>query len=562
MNVETKICQNCKQNFVIDPEDFEFYAKIKVPAPTFCPQCRAQRRYSFRNERYLYKRACDFCQKNMITYIAPDYDYTIYCQQDWWSDKWDPKQYGQDYDFSKPFFEQIKDLWRRVPWPTLSNSYTTLVNSEYVHMCSDSKNCYLTTHADHNEDCAYSSGLKLSKDVFDATMVRGTEFSYECLNVVKGYRNFYSVDCETSRDIYFSKNLVSCDNCIGCVNLRHKSFHIFNKQYSKEEYGQKLKEFDFGSRKNVDEFRKKAEVLWREQASKYYHGSHNVNVSGDYIYESKNAQYCYEMIGAEDCKYSQFLSTKPSKDCYDYTEWGQGAELMYEVMVSGDSVQNVRFANVVYSSHDVEYSAHISGSHDIFGCIGLKQSEYCILNKQYSKEEFRSLRKKIIEQMSLKPYKDVKGRVYSYGEFFPIDMTPFAYNETAQEFFPLGKEQALSNGFRWREKDQRDYQPSTYTIPDHINDVQDDVLQAILACKKCGRNYRLIPMELDFYRKAAVSVPQKCYECRHFERVQYRSPLVMAVRMCGKCGREVNTHIADHISPVVYCEQCYQAEVV
>ena len=32
-----KICQNCKQNFTIEPEDFTFYDKIKVPSPTFCP---------------------------------------------------------------------------------------------------------------------------------------------------------------------------------------------------------------------------------------------------------------------------------------------------------------------------------------------------------------------------------------------------------------------------------------------------------------------------------------------------------------------------------------------
>ena len=35
MNSETKTCQNCKQNFIIEPEDFEFYAKIKVQRRLF-----------------------------------------------------------------------------------------------------------------------------------------------------------------------------------------------------------------------------------------------------------------------------------------------------------------------------------------------------------------------------------------------------------------------------------------------------------------------------------------------------------------------------------------------
>ncbi len=27
-------CQNCHQEFIIEPEDFDFYEKIQVPAPT------------------------------------------------------------------------------------------------------------------------------------------------------------------------------------------------------------------------------------------------------------------------------------------------------------------------------------------------------------------------------------------------------------------------------------------------------------------------------------------------------------------------------------------------
>src|SRR3989338_2982530 len=562
MNKETKVCQNCKNQFTVEPEDFEFYSKIKVPPPTWCPRCRAQRRYALRNERHLYKRTCNLCRKNIISYLAPEYPYKVFCQPDWWSDKWDPRQYGRDYDFSRPFFEQLVDLWRDVPWPALGNGYTTLVNSEYVHMSSDSKNCYLTTHADHNEDCAYSSGLKLSKDVFDATMVQGTEFSYECPNVVKGYRNFYSVDCESSQDIYFSKNLVGCNDCIGCVNLRHKSYYIFNEPYSKEEYTKKFTEYHFGSRKNVEVFRKKAEDFWSHYPSKYYHGSHNVNVSGDYIYESKNALYSYEMLGVEDCKYCQFLSTKPSRDCYDYTEWGQGAELIYEAVVVGDSVNNVRFAYTVYSSHNIEYSAHSHGSHDLFGCIGFKQGEYCILNKQYSKEEYRSLHDKIIKQMSALPYTDKNGRVYEYGEFFPLDLIPFGYNETAEEFFPMGKEKALLQGYHWKEKDQQEYRQSSYKVPDDINDVQDDILEALLACEKCGRNYRLIQMELNFYRKAGIPIPSKCYDCRHYERVRYRSPLFASGKLCSKCGKNIMSNIPEHITTILYCEECYQKEII
>ena len=106
MNSETRNCQNCKKDFTIEPDDFSFYEKIKVPPPTFCPECRFQRRMSWRNERTLYKRSCDLCKSNFISMYHQDTIFPVYCRECWYSDKWDPLFYGQDYDFSKSFFEQ------------------------------------------------------------------------------------------------------------------------------------------------------------------------------------------------------------------------------------------------------------------------------------------------------------------------------------------------------------------------------------------------------------------------------------------------------------------------
>jgi len=43
---EVRICQNCKKDFTIEPEDFTFYEKIKVPPKSkeivCCEQCYQQ----------------------------------------------------------------------------------------------------------------------------------------------------------------------------------------------------------------------------------------------------------------------------------------------------------------------------------------------------------------------------------------------------------------------------------------------------------------------------------------------------------------------------------------
>ena len=101
-----KACQNCKNEFEIKKEDLDFYERIKVPPPTWCPDCRLIRRMSFRNERSLYKSKCQAPGhgEEMVSTFSPDKPQTAYCHKAWWGDSWDVMDYGKDYDFSKTFF--------------------------------------------------------------------------------------------------------------------------------------------------------------------------------------------------------------------------------------------------------------------------------------------------------------------------------------------------------------------------------------------------------------------------------------------------------------------------
>ena len=100
---ENRICQNCKCDFTIEPDDFSFYEKIKVPPPTFCPECRMIRRMIWRNTRSLYKRDCGLCKKSLIS-MYPDKDIAdVYCKECWNGSSWDQYKNGSDYDFNKIF---------------------------------------------------------------------------------------------------------------------------------------------------------------------------------------------------------------------------------------------------------------------------------------------------------------------------------------------------------------------------------------------------------------------------------------------------------------------------
>ena len=162
---ENRTCQNCKNDFTIESDDFSFYEKIKVPPPTFCPECRLQRRLAFRNERSLYKRTCDLCKENIISIYSPKSEYTVYCPKCWHGDGWNAFDYGLELDFSKPFLKQYHELEKKVPHIALLVENN--VNSPYVNFEVDAKNCYLNVGGHGNQDSAYTQYGLNCRDVFD-----------------------------------------------------------------------------------------------------------------------------------------------------------------------------------------------------------------------------------------------------------------------------------------------------------------------------------------------------------------------------------------------------------
>ena len=142
---ETKVCQNCDSEFRIEPDDFEFYEKMRVPAPTLCPTCRFKRRAIWRNETTLYTgRKCAKCEKSIVSMYNPKSPYTVYCHNCYNSDSWDPKDYAMDYEENRPCFNQLNELIRKVPKITtfIATGTGKNVNSEYTNMAGRNKNCY------------------------------------------------------------------------------------------------------------------------------------------------------------------------------------------------------------------------------------------------------------------------------------------------------------------------------------------------------------------------------------------------------------------------------------
>ncbi|KKR70775.1 MAG: hypothetical protein UU13_C0001G0003 [Candidatus Nomurabacteria bacterium GW2011_GWB1_40_7] len=585
MQTQTKVCQNCKKDFVIEPEDFNFYEKIKVPPPSFCPECRLRRRLAFRNERFLFKIKCAFSGKEIFSTISPDADAVVYENAVWFSDKWDPLDYGQDFDFSRPFFEQLNELLHKVPLYAQSSIFG--VNSEYSSNYTALKNCYLVFNSNYSENCAYSTNLTHSRQCIDCSFVGKSENCYECFWLNSCANCFWSVQCHDSYNLYFSKSCVGCNDCFGCVNLRNKKYCLFNQSLSKEEYQEFLRKFNSESQEEIQKWAEEAKKLWSKNPVRFMEGVKNANVSGEYIHNCKNVRDSYMAIDTQDSRYTSFVEKGPVKDCYDYSAWGNGAELIYESSSCGLGVNGLRFCYEMWSTaRNAEYSLFCVSSSDIFGCVGLHNKQFCIFNKQYSETEYKKLRQKIIAHMNDMPYRDKKGNVYTYGEFFPPMLSLYAHNKTmAEEFFPKGKDEALEGGYFWEDLKEKDYKPTIRgsELVDNNVIIKDNVLKEIILCasweqdpqkallKNCSKAFRIIESELQFYRRLKIPLPLCCHNCRHHDRNLNRQPMQLWDRKCmcekkehghkGRCSVEFETSYAPERPEIVYCEKCYQKEV-
>ena len=566
MQKEIRNCQNCKKDFIIEPDDFSFYEKMKVPAPTFCPECRRQRRLAWYNLVNLFHRNCDLCGEKFISMYPAEIPYVVYCPKCWWSDKWNFQDFGMDYDFSKPFFTQFDELLHKSPLLGLSINSTTTVGSPFNNHAADLKDCYLTFETTFNQECAYGSSIIRSHESFSSSMVMDTDLCYDCMCIYKSSRvvgtrgnNRFCLDC------YFVRDCENCQDCFMCSGLRNKKFCFKNKQYSKEEYKELLSQYNFGSYLSYKKAEKAVQDFWKTISPKPAWDTLSVDYSGSYVFHSKNCHECYDVVDSEDCKYCMMLWHKNQKDCQDISGFGYSLENAYEGGVVGEYASNIKFSQESgLNLTNAEYTKLSLGGHNHFGCVSVHKGENVIFNKVYLKEEYKILREKIIKHMDEMPYVDKKGNIYKYGEFFPIELSPFPYNMTfAQLFNPKTKDEIKDMGGYYLEENKNEYKitKNVSEVSDNIKDIEDNILNEVIGCEKCGRGYKVIEMELRFLRKMNLPIPHECPFCRINEKLNlWVDNMHLKDRVCGKCGKNFKTHWGKERAPVIYCKECYKSE--
>jgi len=511
----------------------------------------------------------------------PESDAIVYCNECWWSDKWDPAAYGTSYNFNTPFFVQFAGLLKKVPRMALEAYQNE--NSPYTNYTWISKNIYLSSSTLYSENISYSHGVTHCQDSMDSTYIYDSQLCYETQDCQRSANSVYLTDCRECMDSAFLFDCRGCKNCFMSSGLRSKSYVFRNRELPREEYERKMKKTDTGSFDMFHTLISEYEKMRTDAIHRFASLFRAVNSSGNNLINTKNAKHCFTGEDLENVSYGiRIIEAKDSADLYGV---GNGAELLYDGVNVGYRDSLIKFStNTFEDIRDATYCDYCRTSQYIFGCVGLRKKQYHILNKAYSKEEYESLIPKIIMHMNAMPYKDSMGRIYPFGEFFPSEFSPFAYNESiAQEYYPTTEEEAKKSGFRWGSSIAREYRitKKPADLPDKIQDVPDLITEETIVClhegscdEQCTTAFRITDSELQFYRRMHVPLPRLCPNCRHYKRIKYRNPLNIRLwrRSCmcdksnhghsGKCQNEFETPYAPDREEVVYCESCYQKEVV
>ena len=525
-------CEECGEGFAVTTAEQELLAKIfdlreGLPPISKCPLCRMRQRLCFRNERKLYKRRCDSSGRQIVSIYRPDAPFTVFDQSVWWSDAYDPLEFGREYDFSRPFFEQLAELHRAVPKLSIHNAKSE--NCEYTNYSSENRNCYLVVGGLGAEDCLYSYRVFYSKNVVDSFGISRSELCYEALQGSELYRCAYVSNCHSSSDLVLCEDCVGCRECFGSINLRNARHCVFNEQLSEQEYHETVAQLMLdmsGARARYRQLR----------ASIPLRAAYAINCEESRGDQIRNCQRCSDtffLFDSEDVLHAR--NGENNRDCADLN-FGDNCELQYQA-ANLEKNYRVAFASLAWYVSESCYILSCFNSSNLFGCCGMKKHAYCILNRQYSQKEYFALRGRIIEHMQ---------STGEWGLYFPPSMSPFLFAETvAAELAPLTEAECVARG----------YLAGAPPLPAERGQLSEQNPP----CAHCGRAFRYIPQERLFYEKMGLSEPECCPDCRHEARMNMRRPMALRRSVCAGCATAVETSVREG---AVLCESCYAKSTV
>jgi hypothetical protein len=554
-------CVSCNSSFELTSEDLLLIDKLTpeiggvafpLTPPDECENCRLMTKLAFAPGTELFRRNDSWSGKSILSIHPPVTDFPVITHQDYISDSWDAQQMSLPYDEKKNFFEQWRELRDRIPRPSQINYASE--NCDYCSNIWNSKDSYLVCgdSAVSSMYGLYSAGIYRCVDFY---FVIESRFCYEGIHLRNCERVHFSQDSENCYDSMFLFDCKSSRDCFCCTNLRQKQYCVFNKQLTKAEYMRFMEGVDSGSFQSMQSWKQKFAEFKLTQPHRAVFISSCEDSTGDHITGLKNCHHCFgaDALGQDiiNCRYTSLFG-RATDNTFDVFSTADGSSHVYCSGPDIGSGQSVYFSSNIDKASNIFYCDQCAHLTDCFGCCGLKHRQYCILNTQYTKEEYTRITQSIVRKLMSER---------QWGKYFPREYSPVSYDHSiAQEYFPLTEPEAKDLGFRWSGysslPSSSDISIDANSLPDHIRDIDSEVLSKTLRSSS-GRLYRIIKQELEFYKEFNLPLPRYHHLERQGQRSQKRNPWRLWMRACMECGKAMHTSYSLDRKERVVCLECY-----
>lgn len=388
-----------------------------------------------------------------------------------------------------------------------------------------------------------------------------SELCCDLINCTSCFSSFYLLNCKNVHDSAFLYDCRDCSDCLFCFNLRNKKYCFANEQLSREEFEAKKAEWDFGSRKVYEHAKEYFAKMMKELA---WHRAvwidKSENCTGNYIRNCKDCENCYLLSHHENCANTAFCgpNAKTILDCLGTV----GAEMTYMCSLPV-YCYDARHSFSVSHCRFVEYCAYMQNCQYCFGCCGLVNKKYCVLNKEYSEEEYHDLVARIKAHMVETGEED---------EFFPGYFAPNPYDESyAGYHYPLDADAKANGG--WRDAVSLE-KPGVKTaelseIPDSVAELEAAgggagghdaawLVKQVFWDAEYERPFQIQEADIKFARRLGVPLPSVYYINRMQDNFGWM-PSIGQLRdaVCAKSGVPIKTNWPAEYDSRVLCEEEY-----
>lgn len=286
------------------------------------------------------------------------------------------------------FIDELQKLIYSLPKPPTITPHCE--NSEYGNNISYCKNVYFGFDSDYCNNSLYIADSARCDDVIDCDYAVDSQLCYECVDPFKAFNCDYLNYCAHIRDSSYCEWCWQSHDLFGCVNLIGKSFCVFNRQLTPKQYKEATTNYKKWPAEKI--LKVVADLKKRYPVTQTIEAYNENTTYGNYIHYNKNCYMCFDAAKDENCSY--LYDSFYSKMCLDMT-YTLSSQLSYEA-ISSFTLFNCDYAMYSKNCQDSSYIFNCLNVKNCLGCVSLAHKQYCILNKQFSKEEYEQLSRNIL----------------------------------------------------------------------------------------------------------------------------------------------------------------------